>query len=91
MKKEIKNRVLEEADHILKSNITIRELAKNMHLSKSTIHKDLQERLFEIDPTCYQKVRRIFQEHIAIRHIHGGLSTKQKYAKNRNRNEAIVE
>ena len=79
MKKEISNRVLEEAKQIIKRKITIREVSKEFGVSKSTVHKDLQERLLEIDPKKHKLIADIMQEHIEIRHIRGGESTKKKY------------
>ena len=58
---------------------TVRELADVFGLSKSTIHKDLRERLLEVDVNLYKKVSNILQEHIDIRHIRGGESTRLKF------------
>ena len=77
----IKERVYKEAYYILKSKKTLRELAKVFNLSKSTIHKDLKDRLKSIDLTLYKEVQEIFQNHIQTRHIKGGESTKKKYQK----------
>lgn len=81
MQKQIKARVLDEAMYILKTKKTIRELAKEYHRSKSSIHHDLNIKLEQIDEEIYRKVKRLFQEHIEIRHIRGGLATKEKYQK----------
>lgn len=77
----IKERVYKEAYYILKTKKTLRELSKVFNLSKSTIHKDLKERLKFIDLTLYKEVNQIFQNHIQTRHIKGGESTKKKYQK----------
>lgn len=77
----MKKRVYEEANYLIKTNKTIREIAKEFNLSKSTIHKDLKDRLKKIDITLYDKVRQIMIRHIETRHIKGGLSTKKKYQK----------
>lgn len=77
----IKERVYKEAYYILKTKKTLRELAKVFNLSKSTIHKDLKDRLKSIDLTLYKAVQEIFQSHIQTRHIKGGESTKKKYQK----------
>ena len=77
----IKERVYKEAYYILKTKKTLRELSKVFNLSKSTIHKDLKERLKFIDLTLYKEVQKIFQNHIQTRHIRGGESTKKKYQK----------
>jgi putative DeoR family transcriptional regulator (stage III sporulation protein D) len=79
MRIDIKERVLEETMHILKTKDTIRDIAKIYKVSKSTVHKDLHERLREIDGNLYFDVDRILKYHIDIRHIRGGESTKNKY------------
>lgn len=79
MNKEIIKRVEKEADYIIKTKETIRDIAKKFSISKSTVHKDMQERLKEIDFKKYKTIQSIFQEHIGIRHILGGQSTKIKY------------
>ena len=77
----INERVLKEADYILKTGYTIREVATYFNVSKSTVHKDLHERLLEIDEKLYEKVDIILQKHLQIRHINGGNATKLKYEK----------
>lgn len=79
MNKEVIKRVEEVSDYILKTKKTIRETAKNFKVSKSTIHKDINERLKELDLKKYHEIELIFNEHIKIRHILGGQSTKKKY------------
>ena len=78
----IKERVYKETYYILKTKKTLRELSKVFNLSKSTIHKDLKDRLKSIDLTLYKEVQEIFQNYIQTRHIKGGESTKKKYQKN---------
>lgn len=79
MKIEIIRRVMDEAYYILETDKTIREIAKDQDISKSTVHKDLHERLKFIDIDIFKSVDKILQNHIDIRHIRGGESTKQKY------------
>ena len=79
MKKEITLRVVEEADRIIETKKTIREIAKEFNISKSTVHKDLHDRLYHIDLDRYKKVQEIMQHHIEIRHLRGGESTRRKY------------
>lgn len=79
MEKYIIDRVIMEANNILETKYTIREIAKLFKISKSTVHKDLNERLLEIDYNKYLQVKKIFDEHIKIRHIRGGESTRLKY------------
>ena len=81
MNNNISKRVLSEADYIIKTGKTVREIAKIYNVSKSTVHKDLHERLLELDKTKYKQVDKILKYHIDIRHIRGGESTKRKYQK----------
>ena len=79
MRMEIIRRVIDEAYYILETEKTIREIAVTQNVSKSTVHKDLHERLKEIDKDIFISVDKILQEHLDVRHIRGGESTKQKY------------
>lgn len=81
MNSKIIKRVLKEADYMLETEETVRELAKIFKVSKSTVHKDLHERLLEIDKNLYVKIDDILKYHADIRHIRGGESTKKKYRK----------
>ena len=76
-------RVLNIANHIIDTKETIRETAKKFNISKSTVHKDLQERLSQIDINKYNVVKKIMDEHIETRHIKGGESTRQLFLKKR--------
>lgn len=77
----INQRILKETQVILKNGYTIREIAKIFKVSKSTVHKDLHERLLNIDKHKYYEVDKILKYHTQIRHIRGGESTKLKYSK----------
>ena len=79
MDKYMVEMIQKEADKIIHTKMTIREVAKIFGISKSTVHKDLNERLLELDPKKHDKIKEIFQEHIEIRHIRGGESTRKKY------------
>ena len=72
-------RVIDEANYMLDTKKTIREIAKIFNVSKSTVHKDLHERLLDIDYKLYEQIDSILKYHIDIRHIRGGESTKKKY------------
>ena len=74
-------RVKEEANYIINTEKTIREVSKVFNVSKSTVHKDLHERLIKIDSATYKRVRKIMDYHIDVRHLRGGESTKVKYLK----------
>ena len=70
---DINERVLSEARYLIKTEKTVREISKVFKVSKSTVHKDLHERLIKIDRNLY--------EDVDIRHIRGGEATRQKYQK----------
>ena len=76
-------RVVEIANHIIDTKDTIRVTAQKFNISKSTVHKDLQERLSQIDINKYNIVKKIMDEHIETRHIKGGESTRQLFLKKR--------
>ena len=74
-------RVINEANYMLDTKKTIREIANIFNVSKSTVHKDLHERLVDIDYNLFQEIDSILKYHIDVRHIRGGESTKKKYKK----------
>lgn len=76
-------RVIAVADHIINTKDTIRKTATYFNISKSTIHKDIQERLKIIDVNRYQSVKKIMNEHLEIRHILGE-STRQLFLRKNN-------
>ena len=79
MKDYIEARVLALAQFILETKSTVRKTAKEYNISKSTVHKDITERLADIDPILAEKVHSILDINKAERHIRGGLATKEKY------------
>ncbi len=78
----LKERVLAEADYIFINQSTIRLTARRFKVSKSTVHQDLTQRLYKIDKTLYNKVRRILDYNISQRAIRGGEATRKKYKNN---------
>ena len=76
----IEERVIELAHYIIDSKDTVRGAAKKYGVSKSTVHKDLSERILKINPVLAHEVREILDENKAERHIRGGLATKLKYS-----------
>ena len=82
MKDYIEERAVELACYIIERKATVRQTAKKYGISKSTVHKDLNERLYNIDIKLYNKINEILEEHIKTRHIKGGESTRLKYLKN---------
>ena len=75
----IEERALELAHYIIDSKDTVRGAAKKFGVSKSTVHKDLSERILKINPVLAAQVRVILDENKAERHIRGGMATKLKY------------
>ena len=67
------------AQHIIENNATVRQTAKKFAISKSTVHKDVSERLRTINEGLYESVKQVLQQNKSERHIRGGLATKSKY------------
>ena len=81
MNESIKKRVLLEAKTIIETQKTLRDMEQLVQVSKSTIHKDVTERLEEINPSLALEVKRILEKNKSERHIRGGMATKLKYEK----------
>lgn len=81
MKDYMEDRVIAFSRYIIENSSTVRETAKHFFISKSTVHKDVTERLKHIDPDLYEQVRAVLNVNKAERHIRGGLATKKKYEK----------
>jgi len=79
LKDYIEERVLEVANYIIDSKATIRKTAKIFGVSKSTIHKDMTERLPKINPAIAKQAKLILDLNKSERHIRGGRATKMKY------------
>lgn len=79
MKQYIEIRCAKVATYIIENNATVREAAKQFGISKSTVHKDVSERLTMINPSLAKSVRRILDINKAQRHIRGGMATREKY------------
>lgn len=79
MKEYIEERAVEIANYIIKSNATVRQTAKRFGISKSTVHKDITDRVEHINPQLAKKVRNVLEVNKAQRHIRGGMATKNKY------------
>ncbi len=76
----IEERAINLAHYIIDSKDTVRGAAKKFGISKSTVHKDVSERLLTINKALAVEVRRILDENKAERHIRGGMATKMKYS-----------
>ena len=82
MKKlSIEDRATLLAHYIIETKDTVRSTAKKFGVSKSTVHKDVSDRLLKINPVLAKQVREILDENKAERHLRGGMATKLKYMK----------
>ena len=80
METYIEERAIEIANYMIEHNATVRQAAKNFGISKSTVHKDVTERLVQVNPTLAAQARKVIDVNKSERHIRGGLATKEKYA-----------
>ena len=79
MKSYIEERAVEIAKYIIDNNATVRQTAKQFGISKSTVHKDVTERLSQVNPTLAREARKVLDVNKSERHIRGGLATRAKY------------
>ena len=79
MKDYIEERAVEIAAYIIDNNATVRQTAKQFGISKSTVHKDVTERLLRINPSLASEARKVLDINKSERHIRGGMATKEKY------------
>lgn len=80
MQNYIRKRAVKVANHILQTSDTVRQTAEIFGISKSTVHKDVSERLPRINKELAEKVKAILEQNKAERHIRGGEATRKKYA-----------
>ena len=90
MRSSIELRVKDLAVYILENRATVRAAAARFGVSKSTVHKDMTERLPHMDPALYRQVRRLLDINKAERHIRGGLATRRKYKGGGEQPEPVV-
>ena len=81
MKGIVEERAVELGEYIIENKATVRAAAKKFGISKSTVHKDVAQRLKAIDPQLYRKVKVVLDYNKAQRHIRGGIATRLKYKK----------
>lgn len=79
MKDYIEERAIRIAEYIIGYNATVRQTAKKFGISKSTVHKDVTERLAQVNPTLAKEARKVLDVNKSERHIRGGLATREKY------------
>lgn len=80
VKEMLEYRAVRLGEYIVENKATVRSAAKKFGVSKSTVHKDVSERLKDINVSLYKQVRNILKINKAQRHIRGGYATKNKYA-----------
>ena len=80
MKTYIEERAVEIANYIIENNTTVRQAAKHFGISKSTVHKDVTDRLEQVNPALANDIRKVLDINKSERHIRGGMATKEKYA-----------
>lgn len=80
MQEYIEKRVMEICEYIIETGATVRQAAAQFGVSKSTVHKDLTERLPELNKEQFEKVKAVLDNNKAERHLRGGEATRQKYA-----------
>ena len=76
---DIEERAARLAEYIIENNATVRTAAKTFGVSKSTVHKDVTERLKRTDPALWKQVKSVLEKNKAERHIRGGIATRIKY------------
>ncbi len=81
MKGYIEERAIKMAEYIVENKATVRQTAKVFGISKSTVHKDVTQRLLHISPGLAEEARKVLDVNKSERHIRGGLATKDKYLK----------
>lgn len=79
MKDYIEERAIDIANYIIDNNATVRQTAKQFGISKSTVHKDVTDRLMQVNPALAKEARKVLDVNKSERHIRGGLATKEKY------------
>lgn len=81
MKGIVEERAVELGEYIIENKTTVRGAAKKFGVSKSTVHKDVAQRLKYIDPQLYRQVKKVLDFNKSQRHIRGGMATRLKYKK----------
>ncbi len=79
MKDYIEERAIQIANYIIENNATVRQTAKEFGISKSTVHKDVTDRLTQLNPSLAAEARKVLDVNKSERHIRGGLATREKY------------
>ena len=79
MRREVRDRVLAAAEYVLRTGATVRGCAERLDVGKTTVHKDLRQRLPRLDPALARRVDAVLRRNLRERHIRGGRATRNKY------------
>lgn len=79
MRESVEERAAMLGEYIIENNTTVRGAAQKFGISKSTVHKDVSQRLKSLNPSLYRQVRMVLDTNKSERHIRGGLATRKKY------------
>lgn len=79
VREDVRLRVLQAAEHMLETGATVRACAARYAVSKTTIHKDMRERLPKIDPALARQIDAVLRRNLEERHLRGGAATRAKY------------
>lgn len=79
MREDVQDRAVILGEYILNTGATVRAAAKVFNISKSTVHKDVTERLYYENPQLYRQVKKVLEKNKQERHIRGGMATRRKY------------
>ena len=85
MREDIENRCVSLAKYIVRTGATVRQAAGEFGMSKSSVHKDMHDRLRQIHPGLYAEVRDVLEYHHAVRHLRGGEATRERWKNIRQR------
>ena len=88
MKGNMEERACQQALYIIENKATVRAAAQKFKISKSTVHKDVTERLLQVRPILAAKARKVLDMNKSERHIRGGLATKEKYLHQHEKNKS---
>ena len=91
MKDSVEERAVLLGKYIVKTGATVRVCAKKYGVSKSTVHKDVSDRLKFLDEDLYMEVKKVLETNKAERHIRGGIATKNKYLMNKEKNRTVSQ
>ena len=90
MKTYIEERAIEIANYMIENNATVRQAAKNFGISKSTVHKDITDKLRHVNQALYRNVKKVLEQNKSERHLRGGAATKLRYAREREQREHLL-